>query len=65
MIICLCKNISEKEIVKVVSSGECGSLKQLSCKLGVARQCGKCACIAKELVENTHFNLTYAHPTKM
>lgn len=51
MYICICKGITDSQIVKVISSGQCGSVKDLQEQLGVASQCGKCGTHAKCIVK--------------
>lgn len=50
MIVCVCKRVSDGQIRDRVHEGV-GSLKAISRELGVATQCGKCACHAREVVE--------------
>jgi bacterioferritin-associated ferredoxin len=49
MYVCLCKNVTEKQICKAVSQGHC-SMKALCKELGVAGQCGKCAKDTRQLL---------------
>jgi bacterioferritin-associated ferredoxin len=47
MIICVCQNISERDIAKAVASG-CRSFAALQEKLAVGTCCGRCQCAARE-----------------
>ena len=49
MYVCLCKGVTDHAIRDAVSAGA-GSLRDISRELGVARQCGKCASLAKSIV---------------
>ena len=55
MIICICKNISDKEINTQLSSG-ISSLCELKRSLGVATQCGACEYGIKDLITASHTN---------
>ena len=52
MYVCLCHGVTERDIESAVDDGA-RSLKELSCKLGVATQCGKCSCHAKECIKES------------
>ncbi|MEM7027219.1 MAG: (2Fe-2S)-binding protein [Pseudomonadota bacterium] len=52
MYICICNAVTEKEIEKAVDNG-CNSLRQLEDQLGVASQCGSCACEAASHLQKT------------
>jgi len=47
MIICVCQNISERDIARAVASG-CRSFDALQEKLEVGTCCGSCECAARE-----------------
>ena len=47
MIICVCQNVSERDIARAVASG-CKSFAALQDQLEVARCCGSCECAARE-----------------
>lgn len=49
MYVCLCKGVTDSHIRQAVATGA-DSLKQVSHRLGVARQCGKCAALAKSVI---------------
>lgn len=49
MYVCLCKGVTDHAIQDAVSAGA-QSLRDVSRELGVARQCGKCASLAKSIV---------------
>jgi bacterioferritin-associated ferredoxin len=47
MIICICQNISERDIARAVAGG-CCSFAALQDELEVGKACGTCICSAKE-----------------
>lgn len=49
MYVCLCKAVTDSQIREAVAQGA-GSMKDLANELGVATQCGKCGCDARELL---------------
>ena len=49
MIVCVCKGVSDRHIRVAVREG-CVSVKAVSRELGVATQCGKCACHARDVI---------------
>jgi bacterioferritin-associated ferredoxin len=49
MYVCLCKGITDSAIRNAVSAGA-STFKEVRYTLGVATQCGKCACSAKEVI---------------
>jgi bacterioferritin-associated ferredoxin len=49
MYVCICKGITDHQIRSAVNSGA-SSLRQVRNALGVASQCGKCACLAKNVI---------------
>ena len=63
MYICICKGITDGQIRQAVSNGA-ASIKDLRKQLGVASQCGKCACLAKNVLNEAssddNTNLFYA-----
>jgi bacterioferritin-associated ferredoxin len=52
MYVCICKGITDHQIKSAVNSGA-SSFRQVRNALGVASQCGKCACLAKNIIEET------------
>lgn len=49
MIVCVCRRVSDRDIVHAAHRG-CGSLEDLQMELGVATCCGRCAdCAASVL----------------
>ena len=50
MYICLCNNINETQIRQAAAQGA-NSLADLRDGLGVASQCGQCACMAEAVLE--------------
>lgn len=64
MYICLCRGITDSQIQSAIKNGA-QTLSQLRKNLGVAGQCGKCACSAQELLDaaknnNQNHSLFYA-----
>ncbi len=51
MYVCLCKGVTDSQIRNAVDGGAT-NLRQVRKQLGVASQCGKCACLAKEIVSS-------------
>ena len=47
MIICVCQNVSERDIARAVAGG-CRSFAALQEKLEVGTCCGSCECAARE-----------------
>lgn len=58
MIVCVCNNISDREIRQAVNLG-LSSMDELSRDLGVATCCGQCADCAKKIM-NDHLEATAA-----
>jgi bacterioferritin-associated ferredoxin len=50
MIVCLCNPVSDKDI-RVCAMDGCASFREMANKLGVAQQCGRCACVAKSVFD--------------
>ena len=57
MYICLCKGITDSQIRDAVYDGA-SSLREVRQHLGVATQCGKCACVAKDLINEARSELS-------
>lgn len=55
MIVCLCNNISDKDIKAELNNGS-NSLRELKHALGVTSHCGACECEVKELVNAMKMN---------
>ncbi len=58
MIVCVCNNISDREIRQAVDLG-LSSMEELSRDLGVATCCGQCADCAKQVLTD-HMGATMA-----
>ena len=52
MYICLCHSVTESDIRNCVEDGA-RRMRDLRRELGVASQCGKCACYARDLLRNS------------
>jgi bacterioferritin-associated ferredoxin len=52
MYICICKGITDGQIRQAVNNGA-ASLDEVRDLLGVASQCGKCACLAKNVIHES------------
>ncbi len=62
MIVCVCQAVSDREIKKAISDGA-DTMRALRQHLGVATQCGQCACAVRELLdEHTETAQRPAHP---
>ena len=51
MFVCLCNPVTENQIRFSATDG-CASFREMAAKLGVAQQCGRCACHAKEVFDH-------------
>lgn len=52
MYVCLCEGVTDGQIREAIYEG-CCSYRDVRTTLGVASQCGKCACLAKQVVRET------------
>ena len=52
MYVCLCLGVTDGQIREAINEG-CCSYKDVRETLKVASQCGKCACLAKQVVRET------------
>jgi bacterioferritin-associated ferredoxin len=52
MYVCLCQGVTDGQIRDAIYEG-CCSYKDVRETLKVASQCGKCACLAKQVVRET------------
>ena len=50
MYVCICKKITDTQILQEVERGA-SSINEISAKLGVATQCGKCKNCAKKMIK--------------
>lgn len=50
MYVCICNAVTDKRIRQAAREG-CTSLRQLSCDTGCASNCGKCARMAREILD--------------
>lgn len=57
MYVCVCKGITDSQIRAAVYEGA-ESLRAVRNSLGVATQCGKCSCLAREIVKEALENQT-------
>lgn len=69
MYICICKAITDSAIREAVCQGAC-RLRDLKTCLGVGTQCGKCACHARDilnetLAESRHVNIVSHQPSPL
>lgn len=61
MYVCLCRAVTDRDIEAAVDEGA-RSLKDLSLTLGVATQCGKCSCHAKQCLSQSVSEQTERQP---
>ncbi|WLD58369.1 (2Fe-2S)-binding protein [Salinispirillum sp. LH 10-3-1] len=54
MYVCICKGITERQIERSILSGEVNNWRDVRNTLGVATECGKCACHARAVLQQTH-----------
>ncbi len=52
MYVCLCTGVTDGQIREAIYEG-CCSYRDVRQATGVASQCGKCACLAKQVVRET------------
>lgn len=52
MYVCVCKGITDRQIRQAIDNGA-GSYRAVRECLGVATQCGKCGCQARDIVRST------------
>ena len=52
MYVCLCRGVTDGQIREAIYEG-CCSYRDVRDSLGVGTQCGKCACLAKQVVRDT------------
>jgi len=53
MVICVCQNVSERDIAKAVAAG-CRSFAALQERLEVSTRCGTCECAARQSFAEHH-----------
>lgn len=51
MYVCLCKGITDGQIRAAVENG--ASIREIRDQLGVMTECGKCACLTRDIVKAT------------
>ena len=61
MIVCICNNISDRQIRQAVNSGM-ASMSELRNQLGVATCCGKCHSCAKQVLRECLYDASNAQP---
>ncbi len=64
MYICLCYGITDQQIRECVAQGAC-SLQDLREQLGIASCCGRCACYAEDVLQDTLRNEPITVETKL
>ncbi|MGI1678494.1 MAG: bacterioferritin-associated ferredoxin [Cellvibrionaceae bacterium] len=52
MYVCLCNNVTDRAIKRSVRNGA-ENLQAVQNELGVANQCGRCACLANDIIHET------------
>jgi bacterioferritin-associated ferredoxin len=60
MYVCLCQGVTDGQIRDAILEG-CCSYREVREATGVASKCGKCACLAKEVVRETLTELQSSH----
>lgn len=50
MYVCICNAVTDKQIRKAAREG-CTSLRELSCRTACSTTCGKCARMAREILD--------------
>ena len=51
MYVCICKGITDGQLRSAVDDGA-SSFRQIAQSTGCSTQCGQCACLAKEIVDD-------------
>lgn len=51
MYVCLCKGITDGQIRAAVENG--ASIREIRDQLGVMTECGKCACLTRDIVKSS------------
>ncbi len=59
MYVCLCQGVTDGQIREAIYEG-CCSYREVREATGVGSQCGKCACVAKQVVRETLTNVQSA-----
>lgn len=62
MYVCICKGVTDHQIKDAVYHGA-RSVGHLRKALGVASQCGKCRCLAQEIISETQCEPKEAFPS--
>jgi bacterioferritin-associated ferredoxin len=62
MYVCLCTGVTDGQIREAIYEG-CCSYREVRQATGVASQCGKCACLAKQVVRETLTELQSSQAT--
>jgi bacterioferritin-associated ferredoxin len=62
MIICICQNVSERDIARAVAEG-CHSFSALQEELEVGKACGTCLCSARETFAESRAACCQGHQT--
>lgn len=57
MYVCICKNVTDKQVKQAVCQGA-GCLKDLNKCLGLGTDCGKCGLYARQLLRETMGDLS-------
>lgn len=52
MYVCVCNGVTERHVEQAVSNGA-KTLRDLRMTLGVASECGRCACFARDCLRST------------
>jgi bacterioferritin-associated ferredoxin len=64
MYVCLCNAVTDSQIRRAVEEGAT-RMCDLRAELGVAADCGKCACCANQLRKETLQQLGAGHPARV
>jgi bacterioferritin-associated ferredoxin len=62
MYVCLCQGVTDGQIREAIMEG-CCSYREVRETLNVASKCGKCACLAKQVVRETLTELHVSQPS--
>lgn len=53
MYVCICKNVTDKQVQQAICQGGACCMRDLNNQLGLGTECGKCGLHARELLRET------------
>ena len=61
MYVCICNAVTDKQIRQAIDDGA-STMRDLYKQFGIANNCGKCACMARDLLQEHRQNPPNAYP---